>query len=228
MQAIQVLIVEDESDLRNMLEYALAEEGYTLTSVGNGSAAWQSMIAAKPHLVLLDWMLPDISGVELLRRMRKTEALRDVPVIMLTAKAEEQDKVVGLDSGADDYLVKPFSLKELAARIRSRLRHVVKDTTPILSIEGVELDEQSHRVNIGNDIVKIGPTEFRLLAHFMRHPERVYSRDQLLDRVWSSDAVLDERTVDVHIRRLRKILEDYNKAHLVQTVHGVGYRFSVN
>ena len=226
--AAKLLIVEDESDLRNMLEYALSDDGYSLTSVANGSSAWQSMTTDRPQLVLLDWMLPDISGVELLRRMRRTEALKDVPVIMLTAKAEEQDKITGLDSGADDYVVKPFSIKELSARIRTRLRYLAKDTAQHLSIDGVELDELQHRVSVDGAKLKIGPTEFRLLAHFMRHPERVYSRDQLLDGVWGSDAVLDERTVDVHIRRLRKALEDSGKAHLVQTVHGVGYRFSVS
>jgi len=224
----QLLIIEDESDLRNMLQYALEEEGYDIAGVANGSAAWRALTQNPPDLVLLDWMLPDISGVDLLRRIRGHEVLGDVPVIMLTARAEEQDKVRGLDAGADDYIVKPFSLKELKARIRTRLRPTHGQAAKPIAVSGLLLDEAAHRLQADGQSVRLGPTEMRLLSHFMRHTDRVYSRDQLLDSVWGSQAVLDERTVDVHIRRLRKALEPFGKDVLVQTVHGVGYRFSEN
>jgi len=224
----QLLIIEDESDLRNMLQFALEEEGYSIATVANGSAAWRSLTQSPPDLILLDWMLPDISGVDLLRRIRGHEILGDKPVIMLTARAEEQDKVRGLDAGADDYIVKPFSVKELKARIRTRLRPTQGQIGKQLSVSGLLLDEAAHRLQADGQAVHLGPTEMRLLSHFMRHTDRVYSRDQLLDSVWGSQAVLDERTVDVHIRRLRKALAPFGKDALVQTVHGVGYRFSEN
>ena len=224
----QLLIIEDESDLRNMLQFALEEEGYTITTVANGSAAWRALTQSPPDLILLDWMLPDISGVDLLRRIRGHEILGNKPVIMLTARAEEQDKVRGLDAGADDYIVKPFSIKELKARIRTRLRPIHGQAAKQISVSGLLLDEAAHRLQADGQAVHLGPTEMRLLSHFMRHTDRVYSRDQLLDSVWGSQAVLDERTVDVHIRRLRKALAPFGKDALVQTVHGVGYRFSEN
>jgi len=224
----QLLIIEDESDLRNMLQFALEEEGYSINSVANGSAAWRALTQNPPDLILLDWMLPDISGVDLLRRIRGHEVLGSKPVIMLTARAEEHDKVRGLDAGADDYIVKPFSIKELKARIRTRLRPVHGQSVKQISVSGLLLDEAAHRLQADGQAVHLGPTEMRLLSHFMRHTDRVYSRNQLLDSVWGSQAVLDERTVDVHIRRLRKALAPFGKDTLVQTVHGVGYRFSEN
>jgi len=223
-----LLIIEDESDLRNMLQFALEEDGYSIATVANGSAAWRALTQSPPDLILLDWMLPDISGVDLLRRIRGHEILGDKPVIMLTARAEEQDKVRGLDAGADDYIVKPFSVKELKARIRTRLRPTQGQVGKQISVSGLLLDEAAHRLQADGQAVHLGPTEMRLLSHFMRHTDRVYSRDQLLDSVWGSQAVLDERTVDVHIRRLRKALAPFGKDALVQTVHGVGYRFSEN
>lgn len=222
----QLLIIEDESDLRNMLRYSLEDEGYQVEAVANGSSAWRALTQQLPDLVLLDWMLPDISGVDLLRRIRNHETLAELPVILLTARAEEQDKVSGLDAGADDYIVKPFSIKELKARIRTRLRPAATAVGSQISVNGLMLDEFAHRVHADGETIKLGPTEMRLLSHFMRHKDRVYTRDQLLDSVWGSQAVLDERTVDVHIRRLRKALAPFGKDALVQTVHGVGYRFS--
>jgi len=224
----QLLIIEDESDLRNMLQLALEEEGYNITTVANGSAAWRALTQRPPDLILLDWMLPDISGVDLLRRIRGHEIIGSKPVILLTARAEENDKVRGLDAGADDYIVKPFSIKELKARIRSRLRPGSGQLSKQIALSGLLLDEAAHRLQADGKAVHLGPTEMRLLSHFMRHADRVYSRDQLLDSVWGSQAVLDERTVDVHIRRLRKALAPFGKDGLVQTVHGVGYRFSEN
>ena len=211
MNQQQLLIIEDESDLRNMLRYSLQDEGYQVESAANGSSAWRYLTQQSPDLVLLDWMLPDISGVDLLRRMRNHETLVEVPVILLTARAEEQDKVTGLDAGADDYILFFPTAKPVGSQI---------------SVNGLLLDEFAHRVHADGEAIKLGPTEMRLLSHFMRHKDRVYTRDQLLDSVWGNQAVLDERTVDVHIRRLRKALAPYGKDALVQTVHGVGYRFS--
>jgi two-component system phosphate regulon response regulator PhoB len=177
-------------------------------------------------LILLDWMLPDITGIELLQRIRNEERLKDIRVIMLTARSEESDRIRGLETGADDYVVKPFSLNELRARIRSRLRYREESSRDMLCTDGVVLNQASYRTSIDGRHVELSPTEFRLLRHFMRTPDRVFSRTQLLDAVWGTNVYIDERTVDVHIRRLRKALEPYERAHLVQTVRGTGYRFS--
>ena len=180
-----------------------------------------------PDLVLLDWMLPGIGGLEYARRLRRSEATRNIPLIMLTAKGEEGDKLSGFEAGADDYVVKPFSVKELVARICAVLKRTTRvgDDVPI-EIDGLRLDPVSHRITCRDQPIRTGPTEFRMLHFFMSHPERVFTRSQLLDRVWGRDVYIEERTVDVHIRRLRKALAGHGFDRFVQTVHGTGYRFS--
>ena len=222
-----ILIVEDEVDLRDMIMESLEQAGYRSLDVGCVADARRMLEQHQPDLVLLDWMLPDTTGISWLRQIRCVERFKDLPVIMLTARGEVSDRVTGLDSGADDYLVKPFSLNELQARIRTRLRQqgAPSEQTSV-EIGGLMLDSGTHRVMVGTDEVDLGPTEFRLLRHFMVHPDRVYSRSQLLDSVWGQQVFIEERTVDVHIRRLRKALEPVAKAGLIQTVRGAGYRFS--
>ena len=181
----------------------------------------------RPDLILVDWMLPDMSGLELVRQLRRDSHTRDIPIVMLTARAEEADKVAGLESGADDYLTKPFSARELIARIQAVLRRSAPaGQAERVEVEGLTLDQAGHRVLAGDKSVSLGPTEYRLLAFLMTHPDRVYSRSQLLDRVWGGNVYVEERTVDVHIRRLRKALEDSGYDRFVQTVRGAGYRFS--
>ncbi len=222
-----LLVVEDDVDIRDLLKLSLQSAGYRVATAGSAHDAYAEMEKQTPDLILLDWMLPEVSGIEILRRLRRNPALEHVPVIMLTARGDETDRVRGLDSGADDYLPKPFSNKELLARIRALLRRSVGiGADDRLEADGVTLDAASHRVLVCGDVVKLGPTEFRLLHFFMSHPDRVYSRAQLLDKVWGINVYVEERTVDVHIRRLRKALESYGKEVLVQTVRGVGYRFS--
>ncbi|MGD2111827.1 MAG: phosphate regulon transcriptional regulator PhoB [Gammaproteobacteria bacterium] len=223
-----ILIVEDEVDLREMLSETLEQAGYTTYSAGNIGEARKLLERHLPDLVLLDWMLPDTTGLNWLRQIRRIERFRALPVIMLTARGEVGDRVAGLDGGADDYIVKPFSLKELQARIRSQLRHQQpSEDQERLELGGLILDSGTHRVMAGPGEITLGPTEFRLLRHFMSNPDRVYSRSQLLDSVWGHQVFIEERTVDVHIRRLRKALEPSGKAGLIQTVRGAGYRFSL-
>ncbi|MGB5259728.1 MAG: phosphate regulon transcriptional regulator PhoB [Gammaproteobacteria bacterium] len=225
---VTILIVEDEVDLREMISESLVQAGFAMLKAGNVAEARRLLEQHEPDLVLLDWMLPDTSGLGWLRQIRRIDRFRNLPVILLTARGEISDRVAGLDSGADDYLVKPFSLKELQARIRSRLRHrELPDEHARIEIGGIVLDSNTHRVMAGTDEISLGPTEFRLLKHFMVHPDHVYSRSQLLDSVWGHQVFIEERTVDVHIRRLRKALETTGKAGLIQTVRGAGYRFSV-
>ena len=224
----KILIVEDEVDLREMLSESLEQVGYTPLSAGNVTEARRLLEQHAPDLVLLDWMLPDTSGLNWLRQIRRIDRFKHLPVILLTARGEVSDRVTGLDSGADDYLVKPFSLKELQARIRSRLRNQeTPEENDRIETGGIVLDSNTHRVMVGTEDIDLGPTEFRLLRHFMAHPDRVYTRSQLLDSVWGHQVFIEERTVDVHIRRLRKALEPTGKACLIQTVRGAGYRFSV-
>ena len=188
-----------------------------------------SLIAENlPDLVLLDWMMPGISGLELARRLRRDKATRHIPIIMITAKDDEASKIEGLDSGADDYITKPFSTRELVARTKALLRRTaeVDSTEASMSYSGLSLDPVAHRINADGEELLLGPTEYRLLKFFMSHPDRAYSREQLLDLVWGSDVYIDERTVDVHIRRLRKALEKQGYNKFIQTVHGTGYRFS--
>jgi two-component system phosphate regulon response regulator PhoB len=223
---IRVLVVEDDPDISAMLEYALSNADWQAIAVSNCQGALQELAGMVPNLVLLDWMLPDMSGIELLRRIRREPRLREIPVIMLTARGEEADRVRGLESGADDYVVKPFSLRELKARINTHLRKQVSARTTTFSINGLVLDQESYRTTVNGEPIELGPTEFRLLRHFMSHRDRVFTRSQLLDTVWGANVYIEERTVDVHIRRLRKALEPFDKQYLIQTVRGAGYRFS--
>ncbi|MFZ4790310.1 MAG: phosphate regulon transcriptional regulator PhoB [Candidatus Competibacteraceae bacterium] len=227
MNAKCILIVEDEQPIREMVMFALANAGY---AVREAADAWQAQLCIAerlPDLVLLDWMLPGLSGIDYARRLKKDELTREVPIIMLTARAEEEDTVQGLESGADDYMTKPFSPRELVARIRAVLRRGgPAGEEEMLRANGLAIDLCSHRVSAGDTLLEMAPTEYRLLEFFMGHPERVYSRGQLLDRVWGSNVYVEERTVDVHIRRLRKVLEPHGHDPLIQTVRGTGYRFS--
>ncbi|MCX7054890.1 MAG: phosphate regulon transcriptional regulator PhoB [Proteobacteria bacterium] len=227
MTGKQILIVEDEKPIRDMIAFGLRRAGFTVSEAEDCSEARSRIADSRPDLLLVDWMLPDQSGLELTRSIKRNKETQDLPVILLTARAEEQDKVAGLEGGADDYVTKPFSPRELLARIQAVLRR----TSPTASGEAIEagalkLDPVSHRVIAGEQTVSLGPTEYRLLQFFMEHPERVYARSQLLDRVWGGNVYVEERTVDVHIRRLRKALEPFACDSLVQTVRGSGYRFS--
>jgi two-component system phosphate regulon response regulator PhoB len=223
MKNTNILIVEDDHGIQDMLTYALEPEGYQLYSALTVKEAWEIIEKKAPDLILLDWMLPDSSGIDLLHRIRKYHS--KLPVIMLTAKAEEEDRVLGLDMGADDYIVKPFSVKELKSRIQAVLRRSIPENQAV-QIGDLFLDPVSQRVKVGDKKLDLPPTEFRLLHYFMTHEDRVFSRGQLLDQVWGQQVYVEERTVDVHIRRLRKNLEPYKLDAMLQTVHGSGYRFS--
>jgi len=222
-----VLIVEDEPAIREMVSFALARAGFQVDEAVDGIQAQERMASRLPDMILLDWMLPGVSGIELARRFKRDEYTREVPIIMLTARGEEDDRVGGLDAGVDDYVTKPFSPRELVARIKAVMRRSVPENEdePI-QVEGLSLDPGSHRVSVDGQALEMGPTEFRLLHFFMTHPERVYSRSQLLDRVWGRNTYVEERTVDVHILRLRKALNPSGYDRHVQTVRGAGYRFS--
>lgn len=227
MENKTVLIVDDEKAVRQMVAFSLSREGFTVLEAGDATEARAQVADGRPQVILLDWMLPGISGLELARTLRKDSLAREIPIIMLTARTEEEDKIRGLNVGADDYVTKPFSPRELIARIHAVLRRSINTSNEeVLEACGMRLDVTGHRVAIGEKGINLGPTEFRLLHFFMGHPERVYSRSQLLDRVWGPSVYVEERTVDVHIRRLRKALEHHGVAHLVQTVRGAGYRFS--
>ena len=222
-----ILLVDDEAAIREMVQHALSRAGFDTRAVADAVQADREIERWPPDLVLLDWMLPGIGGLEYARRLRRNDATRNIPLIMLTAKGEEGDKLSGFEAGADDYVVKPFSVKELVARICAVLKRTTRvgDDDPI-EIEGLRLDPTSHRLTCRDQPIRIGPTEFRMLHFFMGHPERVFTRNQLLDRVWGRDVYIEERTVDVHIRRLRKALAGHGFDRFVQTVHGTGYRFS--
>ncbi len=225
--AVHILVVEDEKPIREMICFGLRRGGYEVSEAEDVATARSCVANHRPDLLVLDWMLPDMSGLEFTRLLKRDKDTKELPVIMLTARADEHDKVTGLDSGADDYITKPFSPRELLARITAVLRRAAPSTTEdIVDIHGLRLDSSSHRVTANDQMVTLGPTEYRLLEFFMTHPERVYSRSQLLDRVWGGNVYVEERTVDVHIRRLRKALEGFNVDQLVQTVRGAGYRFS--
>ena len=226
--AANILLVEDEPAIRELLAFNVAQCGYHAIQAHDAASALAHINRALPDLILLDWMLPGSSGVELARRLRADQRTRNVPIIMLTARSDERDKVLGLESGADDYITKPFSPRELIARIRAVLRRrapLVSDET--MSAGGLELSPAMHRVSANGVVIDLGPTEFRLLHFFMTHADRVYSRSQLLDQVWGDHVFVEERTVDVHIRRLRQALEPSGCDSLIQTVRGSGYRFSV-
>ncbi len=222
----QILIVDDERPIRDMVELALRRAGYACLQAADAPDARKLMAEKRPDLILLDWMLPGVSGVEFAFNLKRDQATREIPIIMLTARGEEEHKIRGLEAGADDYITKPFSPRELIARIRAVLRRTAPEEADQFAFHGLRLDARSHRVTADEAQVELGPTEFRLLRFLMSHPDRVYSRAQLLDRVWGENAYIEERTVDVHVRRLRKALEPHGYARLVQTVRGAGYRFS--
>jgi len=223
----RILIVEDEASIRDMVAFALRRADMEPLHATDARAAQHAIAESIPDLILLDWMLPGTSGLELARRLRREESTREIPIIMLTARGEEIDRVNGLEAGVDDYVVKPFSTRELLARIRAVLRRAQGDDgSGNIEIGGLRVDGPAHRVYANNEPVQIGPTEYRLLHFFATHPERVYSRAQLLDHVWGGSVYVEERTVDVHIRRLRQTLEPHGLDRLVQTVRGAGYRFS--
>lgn len=225
----QILIVDDEPAIRDMVAFALRKAEYEPVHAADTREAQAAIVSRVPDLILLDWMLPGMSGVEFARRLRKEGLTREVPIIMLTARGEENDRVSGLDAGVDDYVVKPFSARELLARIKAVMRRSRGDEEDgSVTLGGLRIDGAAHRVYAGEAPIHIGPTEYRLLHFFMTHPERVYSRTQLLDHVWGGNVYVEERTVDVHIRRLRKTLEPHGLDPLVQTVRGAGYRFSTD
>ena len=223
----KILIIEDEAAIREMIGYTLMKEGYLFEEAEDVESARALIDKNNPDLILMDWMLPGMSGVEFTRRLASDPDTREIPVIMLTARSEESDKIHALDTGADDYVTKPFSSKELLARIRAVLRRKGQENTQVLiEIRGLKLDPITYRVTANGAAIDISPTEFRLLHFFITHPERVYSRSQLLDQVWGQNVYIEERTVDVHIRRLRKQLKNKDYDKMIQTVHGSGYRFS--
>lgn len=224
-----VLLVEDDAAIRDMINFSLRQAGFTCEAVKDGETGLEWLKNQQPDMILLDWMLPGIDGIEFIRRLRANEFLASIPVIMLTAKGESEDMVKGLSVGADDYINKPFSPPELIARIKAvlrRCRPVEDDGAQKLQMSELVMDTKSHRVSVNGERIDLGPTEFRLLHFFMKNPERAYNRSQLLDFVWGDTVYIEERTVDVHIRRLRKALEPSGHDNLVQTVRGVGYRFS--
>src|SRR5258707_13384517 len=222
-----ILVVEDEPAIQELITLNLEQSGYSPLRANDAEQAIELVRDELPDLVLLDWMLPGMSGIEFARRLRADRRTQDVPIIMLTARAEEHDKLSGLETGADDYITKPFSPRELNARIRALLRRRAPQTTDdIVEASGLKLDPVSHRVSGNGKLLTLVPTDFRLLHFMMTHPERVYSRAQLLDHVWGNHVFVEERTVDVHVRRLRKALEQTNHDRLIDTVRGAGYRFS--
>jgi two-component system phosphate regulon response regulator PhoB len=223
----RILIVDDEPAIRDMVAFALRKADYLPVHAGDGREAADAIAERVPDLILLDWMLPGSSGLELARRWRREDLTRDIPIIMLTARGEENDRVSGLESGIDDYVVKPFSARELLARIKAVLRRSREDDDDgSVTVGSLRIDGAAHRVFAGDEPLQVGPTEYRLLHFFMTHADRVYTRAQLLDHVWGGNVYVEERTVDVHIRRLRKALEPAKLEEMVQTVRGSGYRFS--
>ena len=221
-----ILVIDDEPAIRDMLQIALDAAGFKVVLAEDAKQAYPIIIDTPPDLILLDWMMPGTSGIELLRRLRRDEI--NVPVIMLTAKVEEASKISGLDSGADDYIAKPFSTRELISRVKAILRRTSEESIKEVIFAGaLKLDQLNRRVNIGDTLISLGPTEYKLLQFFLTHQDRVYTRDQILDNVWGRNVYLDERTVDVHIRRLRKAISIAGYENYVQTVRGAGYRFSI-
>ena len=228
VSATEILIVEDESAVRELLTATLLAAGYQVLEAADAAEAQRIVAEHNPMLIILDWMLPGMSGLEFAKWLKRDQQFSEIPVIMLTARDEENYKVQGLEAGIDDYVTKPFSTRELVARIKAVLRRAGNDGSELIRVDGrLEMDLVQHRVLAEGKSIPIGPTEFKLLHFFLTHQERVYSRAQLLDLVWGRDVYIEERTVDVHIRRLRKALEPHGIENLVQTVRGVGYRFSV-
>lgn len=229
MKNAKILIVEDEAPLREMISYAMSTAGFVPLMAEDVDQAYTLIDNELPDLILLDWMLPGLAGVEFVKRLRRDEYTREVPVVMLTARSDEADKLAGFEAGVDDYVVKPFSPRELIARIKAVLRRTsVGENIEKLSVGGLILEPDSHRVSVNGTPLKLGPTEFALLKFFLEHPDRVYNRGQLLDRVWGRSTSVEERTVDVHILRLRKALKPFSIEHYVQTVRSAGYRFSLS
>jgi two-component system phosphate regulon response regulator PhoB len=221
-QGAQILVVEDEATQREVIAYNLRKEGYVVRVAQDGNAAELELAEAVPDLILLDWMMPGASGLELARRIRRRPETKDVPVIMLTARAEEEDIIRGLDVGADDYVTKPYSVTELLARVRSALRRSRSSVEDVISVGTIEMNIESYRVHVGDHEVSLGPLEFKLLRTLMERPGRVFERDQLLDKVWGRDIDVESRTVDVHIGRLRKALGE-DAGNQIRTVRGIGY-----
>lgn len=227
MQYKHILVVDDEAPIRDMIRFALERADFRVEEAADVQSARLAIADDRPDLVLLDWMLPGVSGAEFARELRREGLTRDIPVIMVTARIEEEDRVRGLNLGCDDYIVKPFSSSELVARVRAVLRRTLPGgEEEILEVGGLRMDAASQRVSAGGDPIRLGPMEFRLLRFFMSNPERVYTRVQVLDRVWGRNVFVEERTVDVHIRRLRKALSPFGFDAFIQTVRGSGYRFS--
>jgi len=223
----KILIVEDELAVREMIVFVLSQSEYDVQQAEDVAEARKHLANDPPDIILMDWMLPGQSGVELTRELKNDRLTRDIPVILLTARGEEDDKIRGLECGAEDYITKPFSPRELVARIKVILRRISPHVSEEIVVAGtLSLDPSTHRVSVEDEVIDLGPTEFRLLHFFLTHQEKVYSRSRLLDRVWGTNVFIEERTVDVHIRRLRKALEPYGVDGMVQTVRGAGYRFS--
>lgn len=224
----RILVVEDEAPIREMLCFVLEQKGYEPIEAEDYDTALELLCEPYPDLILLDWMLPGGSGINLIKHLKRDEFTKKIPVVMLTARGEEEDKVRGLEVGADDYITKPFSPKELMARLKAVIRRVSPTSVEeLIDVQGLKLDPVSHRVTANDKPLDMGPTEFKMLHFFMTHQERVYSREQLLNNVWGTNVYVEDRTVDVHIRRLRKALETEGHDRLVQTVRGAGYRFSI-
>jgi two-component system, OmpR family, phosphate regulon response regulator PhoB len=228
MSDINVLVVEDEDAIREMLGMVLEQADFSVRSASDAHQALAMMNQREPDLILLDWMLPGLSGVEWARRLKRDQTYNEIPIILLTARGEEEDRVRGFEVGADDYVTKPFSTRELIARIKAVLRRSGRlGKSSRIEMGGIILDSDEHRITIDLTLVSLSPTEYRLLEFFLTHPDKVYSRNQLLDQVWGRSTYIEERTVDVHIRRLRKILSEHDREEMIQTVRGFGYRFSV-
>lgn len=228
MMNLNILVVEDEDAIREMLVMVLEQANFRVIEAASAEFALSVLAENRIDLLLLDWMLPGITGVELARRLKKDASYKDLPIILLTARGEEEDKIRGLEIGADDYVTKPFSPKELQARIKAVMRRSGKLTElGQLTVGDVTLDAEQHRLTIAGKTVDVSPTEFRLMQFFMTNPDKVYSRTHLLDQVWGRSVYIEERTVDVHIRRLRKLLAEFGREELIQTVRGFGYRFSM-
>lgn len=226
---IKVLIVDDEASIRDMLVFSLSRVKMEALTANDATSALAIISDNRPDIILLDWMMPGISGIDLARRLRADPTTRDLPIIMLTARSTENDRVNGLETGCDDYIVKPFSPRELIARINSLLRRTAATAGENLLQAGkLELDIQAHKILSADKEIQLAPTEYRLLEFFIRHPDRAYSRSQLLDQVWGGNVYVEERTVDVHIRRVRKILQELGLDNYIQTVRGFGYRFSAH
>lgn len=228
MDSVKILVVEDERAIREMVAFHLQRASFSVVEAANSQEAMIIISDEQPDLAIIDWMLPDMSGLELTRNLRRNKDNEDLAIIMLTAKNEERDMIAGLHGGADDYITKPFSPKELVARIRTVLRRSQPSAIDEIIKSGViEIDSAAHRVKLNGDQIKLGPTEYRLLKFFVTHPDRVFSRSQLLDKAWGGNVYVEERTVDVHVRRLRAILEKSGADDYIQTVRGAGYRYSL-